>query len=48
VASFIGALAAPYVAALVVITAVVGYFYGTISQLGAPASASLALRQVLV
>ena len=38
VASFIGALAAPYVAALVVMTAVIGYLYGTISQLGMPAS----------
>jgi uncharacterized membrane protein YccC len=38
VASFIGALVAPYVAALVVITAIVGYLYGTISQLGMPAS----------
>lgn len=38
VASFIGALAAPYVAALVIITAIIGYLYGTISQLGMPAS----------
>ncbi|MGA8533903.1 MAG: FUSC family protein [Candidatus Tumulicola sp.] len=37
-ASFIGALVAPYVAALVTITAIVGYFYGTVSQLGMPAS----------
>jgi len=38
VASFVGAMAAPNVVALVVITAIVGYFYGTISQLGMPAS----------
>lgn len=38
VASFIGALVAPSVAALVVSTAIVGYLYGTISQLGMPAS----------
>jgi uncharacterized membrane protein YccC len=37
-ASFIGALAAPYLAALVVVTAIIGYLYGTISQLGMPAS----------
>ena len=37
-ASFIGTLAAPYVAALVAMTAIVGYLYGTISQLGMPAS----------
>ncbi|HTX58786.1 MAG TPA: FUSC family membrane protein, partial [Verrucomicrobiae bacterium] len=36
VASFAGALAAPSVAALVVITAVVGYLYGTLSALGTP------------
>ncbi len=41
VASFIGALAAPYVAALVLITAVIGYFYGTVSQLGMPASVAV-------
>ena len=38
VASFVGALAAPYLAALVVMTAIVGYLYGTISQFGTPAS----------
>jgi uncharacterized membrane protein YccC len=38
IASFVGALAAPYLSALLVITAIVGYLYGTLSQLGMPAS----------
>lgn len=37
IASFIGALAAPSVLLLVILTVIVGYLYGTISQLGMPA-----------
>lgn len=37
IASFIGAIAAPSISALVLVTAIVGYLYGTIFQLGMPA-----------
>ena len=37
ISSFLGALAAPSLPALIVLTIAVGYFYGTIAQFGMPA-----------
>jgi uncharacterized membrane protein YccC len=37
ISSFLGALAAPSLPALIVLTVIVGYFYGTIAQFGVPA-----------